>query len=438
MFNPRERGKAQSLYGLGPLLGPVVGTIAGGWICQNLHSWRWLLGILTILSAAILSVVLVSLRETYGPVLLRRKIRRVALAHLRDMQDQEPDENAEEREAWKAHCLEVEKLALPPPPVSYTALPPWANKIVAVVIPSRALLIKLRLAFSRPFRLLFFNPICAIFSLYMGFIYGIIFIFITQHPLIFEKRGDLPNGPPTQRLPTYGWKIGIASLSYLGLGLGFIAAAAINILLQDVIYARLVLSNGKLGWFLFTSRANIVEHMAKAKQAAEVGDAEAVQEGPPTGTGFSVEKATIPSGTPPIPGKGQPEYRLPLCLLGMFILPGGLFLFGWTADRHQCSFIFPLIGSFFVGMGSILPFQSILVYLVDAFIPYSASATACAVLVRCVLAAAFPLFSQQLFVAIGYGWGSSLLAFISMLAIPVPLVLYRYGEAIRTRFKFEG
>lgn len=52
MFAPNERGKAQSLYGLGPLLGPVCGTIAGGWIAQELRSWRWLLWILTIVSDA--------------------------------------------------------------------------------------------------------------------------------------------------------------------------------------------------------------------------------------------------------------------------------------------------------------------------------------------------------------------------------------------------
>lgn len=51
MFSPSDRGRAQSLYGLGPLLGPVCGTIAGGWISQSLRDWRWLLGILTIVRA---------------------------------------------------------------------------------------------------------------------------------------------------------------------------------------------------------------------------------------------------------------------------------------------------------------------------------------------------------------------------------------------------
>jgi multidrug resistance protein len=52
MFAPAERGRAQSLYGLGPLLGPVCGTIAGGWLSQTVRSWRWLLWVLTIVSIA--------------------------------------------------------------------------------------------------------------------------------------------------------------------------------------------------------------------------------------------------------------------------------------------------------------------------------------------------------------------------------------------------
>ena len=51
MFAPRERGRAVSLYGLGPLLGPVVGNIIGGFIAQGSDSWRWLLWTLTIVSS---------------------------------------------------------------------------------------------------------------------------------------------------------------------------------------------------------------------------------------------------------------------------------------------------------------------------------------------------------------------------------------------------
>ena len=50
MFSPRERGRAVSLYGLGPLLGPVVGNLIGGFIAQAANTWRWLIWTLTIVS----------------------------------------------------------------------------------------------------------------------------------------------------------------------------------------------------------------------------------------------------------------------------------------------------------------------------------------------------------------------------------------------------
>lgn len=450
MFSPRDRGRAQSVYGLGPLLGPVCGTIAGGWIGQGLRNWRWLLGVLTILSAAITLLVLITLRETYGPVLLKRKIQKLARRHLEEVMD-EPPIDPIEREYWQAHRIEIEQLISTSRSISINGLSPKVNKIVSLALPSHELLDKLKLAFSRPFRLLFGNPICAIFSLYMGYIYGIIFLFITQHPLLFERR-EAPGEPSPRILPTYGWREGPASLTYLGLGLGFLTAAAINVLLQDGIYARLVLSNGRIGFFLFQSRKRVAQHFIDEKgKDVEVG--QGVEAVVAIASGDAVVNSTInkevtaaipkegPTAITPaaavLPLKGRPEYRLPLCLLGMFILPGGLLLFGWSATCHA-HFMVPLAGSFLVGVGAILPFQSILVYLVDAFIPFSASATACAVLVRCTLAAIFPLFSQQMFVAIGYGWGSTLLALVSLIGIPAPVLLYIYGEQLRSRFKFSG
>ena len=153
------------------------------------------------------------------------------------------------------------------------------------------------------------------------------------------------------------------------------------------------------------------------------------------------EKQPIPTTTPTTittePKKGRPEFRLPLCFIGMLILPCGLVLFGWSA-ANQTHWMVPLIGSFLVGYATILCFQTILVYLVDAFVPYSASATACAVLVRSILAAAFPLCAEYMLEDLGYGWSCTLLAGLSAVGLPVPLVLYRYGEGLRKRYKFKG
>lgn len=428
MFIPSERGRAQSLYGLGPLLGPVCGAIAGGWIAQTLHSWRWQLWVLTILSGLITIIVAVFLRETYGPVLLQRKVKTICKQHYEVIKDIIPN-NDQDREALKEHQNHIYALAYPNRNKSeqVTDHSPFSKSLLWVrrmILPSPLLRSKLKVALSRPFRLLFTNPICAIFSLYMGYVYGIIFIFLTQHPLLYQVRNG-PDDPPPWRLPTYNWQPGPTSLTYIGLGLGFLVAASINVMLQDSIYTRLVLNRGEFSFALFGRLQDIARYAEqrekRTQKATEPADVEQ-----------TADKRTSQSIA-----KGRPEYRLPLCAVGMIILPCGLLIFGWTAFIRS-HWIFPLIGSFFVGVGSILPFQVILVYLVDTFIPYSASATACAVLVRCILAAVFPLFSESLFMALGFGWGSTLLAFIAMGAIPVPIILWFRGEQLRNRFKFHG
>lgn len=40
LFEPKDRGRATSIYGLGMLMGPMVGPIAGGYITQSV-GWRW-------------------------------------------------------------------------------------------------------------------------------------------------------------------------------------------------------------------------------------------------------------------------------------------------------------------------------------------------------------------------------------------------------------
>lgn len=40
MFEPKDRGRATSIYGLGMLMGPMVGPIAGGYITESV-GWRW-------------------------------------------------------------------------------------------------------------------------------------------------------------------------------------------------------------------------------------------------------------------------------------------------------------------------------------------------------------------------------------------------------------
>lgn len=75
LWRPEERGKAASLYSLGPLLGPAVGPVAGGWIADRLpgDGYKVVFWSTTGFCALVQLVGLRFLRETYAPVLLQRQ-----------------------------------------------------------------------------------------------------------------------------------------------------------------------------------------------------------------------------------------------------------------------------------------------------------------------------------------------------------------------------
>lgn len=76
-------------------------------------------------------------------------------------------------------------------------------------------------------------------------------------------------------------------------------------------------------------------------------------------------------------------------------------------------------------------------YLVDAFTRYAASAMAANTVLRSLGGALLPLCGAKMYHALGYGWGNSLLGFIS-LAMLIPLwFLMKYGERIRTHPRFQ-
>lgn len=79
-----------------------------------------------------------------------------------------------------------------------------------------------------------------------------------------------------------------------------------------------------------------------------------------------------------------------------------------------------------------------LIYLLEVYgAQYGASATAANNLVRYLLGSASPLYTRQMCENVGIGWAMSLLAFITVALIPVPFVLFKYGEVIRGRSRYK-
>lgn len=131
-------------------------------------------------------------------------------------------------------------------------------------------------------------------------------------------------------------------------------------------------------------------------------------------------------------GTQKPEFRMPAMQLGMLIVPGGLFMYGWAAEA-QVYWLVPLIGACVFAFGMMITYISIQTYLVDSFQQYAASALAAIIVLRCVFGAIFTIFGTKLYEKLGYGWGTSLLAFIIIVALPIPSVLWVFGERIRAR-----
>ncbi|KAF2202938.1 MFS general substrate transporter [Delitschia confertaspora ATCC 74209] len=135
------------------------------------------------------------------------------------------------------------------------------------------------------------------------------------------------------------------------------------------------------------------------------------------------------------PGGSEPEFRLPPTIYGAFLVPIGLFGFGWSTFPWV-HWIVPIIFSAVFGVGVIWVYSGVFTFLVDCYPLYAASALAANSFARSAFAAAFPLFGVQMYNRLGYQWATSLLAFLALAMAPFPYLFYRYGKKIRGKSQF--
>ncbi|KAI1778521.1 MFS multidrug transporter [Hypoxylon cercidicola] len=317
LFRVEQRGSAMAMVGLAPMLGPVVGPIIGGYIGDAL-GWRWCFWIITIFCGFLEICFLLLLRETYPVQILKRKA-----AQLRKNTN-----NPNLRTKYETE---------------HTAAQLFKNASV------------------RPLVLLFTSPILFLMSLYVGVVYGYLYLVMTTIASVFES--------------TYQFSPSAVGLSFLGLGLGCVIG-------------------------VFVCRFTLDLWVRKKSKTAQM----------------------------------RPEQRLPPVIFGGFILPIGLFMYGWTVDAHV-QYMAPIIATGILGVGLVSTTIPVRSYLVDAFGIYSASANAGCAVLRNLGGTFVPLAGPPLYQQLGLGWGNSLLGFIALALIPVPLLLMRYGEALRSRDK---
>lgn len=75
-------------------------------------------------------------------------------------------------------------------------------------------------------------------------------------------------------------------------------------------------------------------------------------------------------------------------------------------------------------------------YIIDVYLMLANSAIAGNTFVRSLSGAGFPLFAVQMYNRLGVAWATTLLAFLCLAMVPIPVLFYLYGRKIRALSKF--
>jgi DHA1 family multidrug resistance protein-like MFS transporter len=129
------------------------------------------------------------------------------------------------------------------------------------------------------------------------------------------------------------------------------------------------------------------------------------------------------------------ESQLRPALAATFLLPLGLFLFGWTSDG-TIHWIASVIGITLYSMGTFIILQCLSVYLPEIYPRYSASLFAANDFCRSTLAAAAIHFAIPLYDDLGIGKGVSVLGGLSVLGVVGMWYIYRAGASLRAKSRF--
>jgi len=188
MFDNRTRGLAITVFSMMVFSGPLLAPFIGGFIVQSDLGWRWTEWLVAIMGFSAFFLDLFFLSETYPPVILISKA----------------EELRRRTKNWGIHAKQEE-----------------------IEIDFRELVTK---NFSRPLRLLATEPIVLALSIYMAVIYGLLYLFLTAYPIVFQQ--------------IHGMNAGVGGLPYFGMIIGMLCAGIYVVLTQPSYNRKLTANNG--------------------------------------------------------------------------------------------------------------------------------------------------------------------------------------------------
>ncbi|KAK1139157.1 hypothetical protein N8T08_001213 [Aspergillus melleus] len=210
MWSAEERGKAMGLYTLGPILGPVVGPIAGGFIAQY-STWRWVFWSTSAAALGIQAIGLFWLRESHPATLL---------CHRRNRRVKET-----------------------------------GNKALHIGAQPKTLAHTLALAFKRPLKLFFTQPIVTCMAIYVAYLFGTTYLMFATFPDVWTI--------------VYHEEPGIGGLNYLSIAVGSFFGLILNLKVIDPMYGKLKAHNHNIGMPEFRM-PSIVTYAASALAACAI------------------------------------------------------------------------------------------------------------------------------------------------------------------------
>ncbi|OTA54803.1 MFS general substrate transporter [Hypoxylon sp. EC38] len=188
LFRPHRRGFAMGIWNIGPLIGPTIGPLLGGFLADSI-GWRFEFWIVLAASTATTILIEILNKETSHKVLIQQKTIRLRKELNRDDLKSCYDDSNDGTN----------------------------NKILLTSL-------------LRPLKMLVMCPLVFFFSLYIAFVFGVVYLLYTTIPTVFEE--------------TYGFDVKFTGLVYLSLGLGNVLGWLVCTFFSDKTVVKLAQSNG--------------------------------------------------------------------------------------------------------------------------------------------------------------------------------------------------
>lgn len=413
LWDAEGRNTPMTLFSCAVLLGTGIGPMVGAssfFTMEGKGMWRWVFYHQAIASAVLMIVFAICFKESRGPVLLSRKAKALNKwyeemeangyygAWVDDKFAQQssfvpvgssgsetttiadtPDQTPQDSDSYD------EEKGGPSGRNSSTSPPTTLRRIRWRVKSDeeRTSMVKMMsVSVSRPFHLLFTEPVVFWFALWVSFAWAVLYLTFGCIPLVFTT--------------IYGWSMDASGRIFVAMCVGSIIATAVSIYQERLLYhpkwnADSGVDPATLSrWWLFLRRR-------------------------------------FPTNVP--------ESRLYFTCITAALLPIGLFAFG-LSSRADLHWIGPAASIAVATVGILAVYLASFNYLADVYQQYASSAIAAQSCCRNLMGGAFPLVTGLLFRNLGPANAGVLLGCIAAALTLVPWILVAYGERIRARSRF--